>query len=1147
MKKSITKMLIPIFLTVCFALVASLAACNEQPQELGAVSSDAIYYDGEVLQWESVKNADYYLVVANGESITANANHVEYAADKDLTVSVKAMANDGNTRFTSSATATQATFTAVGPTTVSFKNGAFTWEAVEGVDKYVFEQNGIEYQGYTTENTIAPVRDKATDTASLKVKPYVTDAKSFGIWSATKTVTLLKDPENISYNESVSEIGGDQVAMSRIIAWDAVPNATGYKVQINGGEVYNTNINQFVFDSANAISWASFINMAQSQSFYVKVTAIGDESRDIVDSAASVKSFTYLDQIKNLQINNGILTWESIQGATQYNVLLNNETIVTTATNRYEDLEAGKPYVVKVRPGSSAEGTFSIWSEESTFTVTEAPTLGWSQNGEDEGVAQGSIVWQNVANNDGYELLIYRETYREGLQALRSHVLAKNTVNHVFEFSGTPGEYYVYVITKSVGEHASSKLSDPLRIIVLKPVENITFATGEIQDPEEDAYKASGKAYVAFNAPEYSTDVIVKLDDIAMSGVTKEVGLSNVTYAFSFDYTIEQASGGNENAALRVIRIQSVNENAGKFDAETSTVILNSPQSKDFILYQLATPLNVRCVSGVMLWNEVNQANGYYYVFEDPQGNVVASGRVFGTAVSVPEELKADRYSFKVAARGNGNIMVSGHYSNSEIFYKLPAPKNVRMEGNQLMWDDGDAVDGNLNVFVTDYRVSIGSKVVSVKNKEYTVQDQDISVSGTPVAVYAVGGRYNDNEITAISSDTSSREKTIMLYKLIAPEAPMVSNTRISWTKIDNADCYDVLYGSETVVTGVKGESIVIDETLLGKLYAISKSESKDFTVIAKPAKAFEEKDNIANYYYQSEKSLSKSIIVQNAPEVTEDTTTGEYKWSGIGTVSNYFVEVTYAKGKDTYILPREKDMTFIPTLLGDAGDSIKVSIYALGDNGLTRIRSQAVSFSFDLVKHNDPEEFTTTVAGSKITVKLNSDPAENAEFYGLNVGGTETRITAEQIADGYTFDANGFGKYDIKIRVLGGNRSGQNAYLPSNYGKVTTINMLRPLTEHDVRLSVADGKKVLEIYKLYLLNKYEYTLKYTNMGDGGQVNVLSETSSEIEAGTDDEFLSIELADVEGATTVALTIKAIGDGKDSFDCYNDSTLYFSID
>ena len=1218
MRNAMTKRIILVAVIVCLVvLTCALAGCSIKKKALDPVDVESLTYDGQVIGWDAVKHADFYEVTVNGASYTTEETQYALEVTVDAKISVLAKANESSKFYRDAEEAAEETFTAVGPVTVTFEDGAFKWAAVSGISKYVYEQNGTEYPGYTEALSLAPVREGDTDQASLRVKPLVTEAKHFGVWSNKKTVTLLQAPTNIRYNDAYEGDGVIPMTMKALIKWDEVPKATKYLVELEGKTDY-TEVPQYVYKPAVALferddegfpAAGSYYNENEHKSFWVRITAIGDEANDIVDSDPTHESFTYLNPVTRVRPADGGIVWEENHDATLYEVYKKyraadgvwHEEIIITEKNTLGGFEPNIEYDVMVKPGRYEGKSFSEWTladNGGRVKFFEAPVLTWSSN-----ESAKNIVWEPINDVESYSVYVCKDAERTSSSRQEMKDLGYDTFTDTkFTWTTTAaGEYYFYVRSNGKAPYSDSEYSEPIRIVILQTIDAVTFVTEDVREPvfEDGKQIISGRVAATYNLPKYADGVNVTYSDVAVKNLDVNTTPTGKVYAFAFDLTYEMTSGSAEASNINWVRVQATSDRADTLliaknskrgqkatltdvEGDFDTVILNDTTDNKFFLYQLASPKVTSCNAGVISWNAVENSNGYSYVIYDNDNKPVKNGSIFGTSASDFGGLKAGLYKFYVAARGNGDIQVTSFYSSPYYLYKLAAPTGVKItdkatDGYTLTWDPGviDTTDTDISFKPVQYAVSLGSRTESADANTYQVRPSDILISGTTVKVRALGGvlQADADKAAVLSSDLSEQ---IMLYKLETPNAPTVTDGKVTWSPVENAGAYSLSYGSEevaklpvsaisdvlnsagqtskadpsvTILPDADPASVSVGEIALQTLYGKTNNGTRvySFAVIAKPdaagVKNFSSNAAGTEYWVESDESNAVSIRIIKTPETACNEVTGELTWEGDTNVSNYCVVVRYKSQDGTvransYIYTRYEHNSFKPFIYGEEGDQIEMEVYGLGDNGLSSIRSLSSTYTITtLTKHaalkaSDFEAIEFVPGKSIVVVKVKSDVALEAKQYGVSIGGAEHVFSAADMKNGNAqINVDVSGEYSVVVRALAGDRVDMSHwYLDSDECEAASFTVLPVITRYDVRyIRQANGTTAIEVDPVSGAAGYEYKLYYYNATDveGTTVNALLETVEE----------SVKVAGANGVlipvssdkTYVALRIRPYGD------------------
>ena len=1175
MRNTITKRIIIVAMIVCLIVVAcALASCSIKKKALDSVNAESIKYDGQTITWDGVKKAASYSVQVNDDNYTATDTKLDVEVTTDVTISILAKADENSKFYRDAESSATATFTAVGPVEVSFDGSEFVWTEAEGYTEYLCEQSGIETLLRVTGTALAPARSadsaNSDSKASLRVKPYVTDAHSFAVWSNTKSVTILRAPTNIAYNAYNADDAG--IVLNNLITWDPVPGATKYRVELEGktGEeniVTEVKASEFVFSPIGVIGWDEYVygNDDARKSFWVKITAIGDPSKDIMDSQTKEKNFLHVAalDISLLTTDHGALSWANYEGgADKFDVYLRytqggveKQEVYSTYKPTFDGLDANINYHVRILPTSDDKNVYSEWSVESDFQFLAAPSISMSAPDKDD-VKKSSVIVNDVALNTNYNVNIYKNAPRGERDSETVgdsyRVNATDGTMQLFWPVSEPGEYYVYCTAEDAsGVIRPSRYSDPIRVIVLEQITAVTFGTKDLDSPKFENNKEvrGSEVLAAFNTPEYADSVDILLD--GTTPVTSTDSSKKIYYsvengvAYRVHFTMELLDGDLVNGTYSSVQLRSTYKNAGKTEVRDGydTVIFNSELATGFALNQLEKVGNVDCTSDVITWNPVGDAIGYYYsILDDKDGSVQASGFVYGTSVPVPSTLPSGTHKFYVAPKGNGNIKVTGSFSTPYYLYKLPKPTGLKVVENSmtLSWN-GDVAPKKLNDSFTtqaaQYAITIGNAMDRVDLNTFTLESVELlHETGTLVTVRAVAAQTEDlHGAATVSSDYSDH---IIIYKLATPQVPSVTDSNFHWNKVENAASYSLCYGTDTVnrsvlcrlnvsqsdnvtphvdiITDPQAENAVNGEVLLSRLKEISAGESIRFYLVAHAdagtaddRSPFTKKteNGVDKYYFESDAGEAATIAVLKTPVPTTNEASGEMEWDAVQNAQNYCVIVKrIPKGSntpttvDTYTMRAElTGNSFTPLIFGADGDKIKMELYALGDNGLTAIRSTSVFWDITLKDHKVPVATDFTVAFEKggsgkntnilvVTMKESAAEASEAQIYGINIGGIENTYSVAELTAGAKIALTSGGDYKVCIRAIGGDMvktesvyDPTSRYLDSEMILLESVSVIRDFTTYDAHMVRIDGALTIEVAEIPNATHVKYSVTYKN------------------------------------------------------------------
>jgi len=305
------------------------------------------------------------------------------------------------------------------------------------------------------------------------------------------------------------------------IKWNAVPNATGYKVYLYRGEdLVNS------YDVGNVTSYNLDSYTTDAGSYSVEVQALGDgelwlDGPNSDRSSARVRVGP-LPDVTGLDWDityAGVITWNSVSGAAGYHVRLHDSTDevvfeddeVLAADTSYDLLEkmrdegVGSYYVSIKALGdgvSSLDSPNWVYSSPKEIIQLAAPTnLVFSSS--------GVASWDNVANNSGYEVELYHGTSLVGSYATPADDNDYD-FNNIIKTRSQEGSYYFKVQALGTGYYLKSELADSDTINVQRlgePV-NRTLVNGQASwDAVEHAYQYELTLYHVAEGTGYYVDV----------------------------------------------------------------------------------------------------------------------------------------------------------------------------------------------------------------------------------------------------------------------------------------------------------------------------------------------------------------------------------------------------------------------------------------------------------------------------------------------------------------------------------------------------------------------------------------------------------------------------------------------------------------
>lgn len=527
------------------------------------------------------------------------------------------------------------------------------------------------------------------------------------------------------------------------ITWSTVSNANRYYVSINGG--------------AEQPSFTAYFAYSTTEQFTVKVRA--ESSGNYTEATSEVITFVPLDTVQNVAVDDsGNVTWQIVDGATGYEVYLNNvmSTVVTECA--FTQVPVGKTTTVAVKP-TVVEATSDLvyFSKRSqTVSVNILNAIDVTKISYDD----GRITWPAVTGASGYEVTI-RDT----------EVVPCTSAQ--YEFDAANSDFTVSV--RAIGNHTSTYDSAPSEkrsFVYLQQAQNLRAEDGMLKWDEVEgatSYRIS--------------DGVSKLAEVTACEYDKLVA------GRAYDLTVLPMATA---------------ENTSYFSTPSATLTVT------------ILPAPVPSWSGLSLdgneaealnWQPVNGAASYVYELTKPNGET-SSNSLAGMSYSDSfTETGTHRVRIKAVAQ-TGTQYSDSKYSPAIIVERLPAPtvtdNNITSFPDDLSRGFGVTFDGvNLAVAYQLYKGGVSSGTRST-NTAFTVTDagNDLTSSGGNVdyKIQSIGttglqpfGNANERRII-LSSLTSSTLSafTVTVLPTPAQEQAPIDGTVYSYGTVAGASGYAV-------------------------------------------------------------------------------------------------------------------------------------------------------------------------------------------------------------------------------------------------------------------------------------------------------------------------------------------------------------------
>lgn len=979
--KRVINGLIVFVIILCSGLI--LASCGKAEDLITLDDPTGIAYDESTkkVSWNFVEHADYYEVSFDeGTASEVRTNSVTYSATKEeftffITAKSNSVYQDSNTVSMAFAKLNSSITLTVN------EDGLVEWDAVDGATGYEVQIDGRSV-GTVPTTEYSDVESGKAHTISVKpVKEGTAGVYYYASWCPTITVNKLNQVsiDTISYTDGM-------------LKWNAVASAVKYKVNINGTD-YETTKNQLQYD-------------AKSEAFSVTVQAIGNHESTYNGAISAQKSFVYLSVVEGITVEDGILKWNEVEGATGYQVKLYGQTSspLTVNSNQYEGLSSGTQYNVSILPVAERKDTsyFSDWCTTVPVSILTVPQVKWTAGVDVDGIdAVNALNWNQVSNASGYQ---YSVTLPDG--SVDSGTLGNATNFYSSAFSMV-GAYVIRVKATANGSAGiyDSAYSEPITVVRLSA-------------PSISTERISSTAYSLANGFRVSFDQVSGASGYQLYKDGTSV-MNSTTPQFVYADLVPASN-------LRETKIAFYVQSMGNISPDGKTINLssmtgdNSPSSA-FTITVLASPMNPT-IEGFQ-YQFTGTANTYGYNISINNDNKTSMEETYDLS-----ELRSSTYDVKVCSMGNGKEILPSNYSTSITVSRLNAPYNLTVstdESDGVLGFDGDDRALSYSAYITGQQEAL--PVDTTTNvKQY------ISTQATIIVMYSIANEFKDTEKT-IYHMTSPASSNYTFFKLEAPNNINFNDTDMTWNGPSNLNASAAYTPTYKIVDGAR--QTVYNGSFSGLSYPLATLEGGNaysFGIIA---------IGDGSHYVNSDMAYSREIMKLETPELTINQNSQSYEWMSVSGASGYVLSI------DGVIVSNGIHISgnvysYSPTYI-DLGNH-SVILYATGDHGVSTINSMNFEYT-QLVKQLTTPSFSYSynsdyyVDDGQINIKITTTSTYCTGYYYI-IGGT-SHLSPEL---GYSFIPNTSGKIDISVYAKGGGFDETGVYYSdSQESAVKTLTLL--------------------------------------------------------------------------------------------------------
>lgn len=951
------KKLLITFLSIIVVIAAgfSLSACNKV-EEILFDKPENISYDGSYITWDRVEFADYYTVaINNGEAVRSNSTTYSYTSSDTFDVTITAIFDGAET----SASVTFKPLSKIENIYIS-ENGALSWDVISGANAYLLSING---QTVTTTDTIYEQLPEGGN--RVRIKPIVFgDNSYYSKFSDEVNVYIYSAPSNIKYDEGV-------------ISWTG--NASSYNVRINGVDSTVTG-NSLNYDSEN-------------KDFTVSIRALGNHT-STYDSKTIEEAFYYLDPITNLIVEDGVVRWDEIEGATGYRVKINDIVRTTTTVNEFDQLSTGVSQDVSILPVNENGNYFSSWSAEKSIYILSTPSVSWNNDLNLDGEANNNFIWDGVSAASGYTV---RLIFEGNLVDTFTYSDFQRYFAYAYEQVGI---YTVEVKANAPSgsaDYYDSRYSTPITIERLSAPKAATsnFIVSD-RDNLNSGFVVNYTQVSGAAGYQLYKDGVIQEGKYSTGLAITDNNVSDPTIITQQEYTYMIRSMGG----LRTIGGQTY-----------VTLPCLSSSALSFNITVQAAPQNLGMSGTTLSWSAVLGNNGYTVSFAGNTNTAQTESYDLST-------LSAGTYSIGVSTRGNGSNILASNFSSPINVQRLQAPTNISIiaEGNGTLKYDSVT-------YAEDYSVYIDLSQTALDTNSYDNMYDFISTEGTTVSMVAEANYYNsDQTIYYMSSEISPTYQFIRLAAPTFSEGAFANSVELVWNAPENINTqeytptYTIYSAIDEAIGGSQQNSTRFNiENLEG-----GRSHTFYVKAIGNDTKYLDSEYSVAISIY---KLATPTIIIQN----------NQYTWDGVANAGSYIITIDGSVASDEYHTSGNS-YSFTPRYT--TGGDHTVTLQAIGD-GRTTINSNVYTYIQKTAILDTPVidfEYSSDSYVTNGSISVTIDEAiNNCIKYQYEIAG-ET-ITSSELS--YSKTIYNTGVYTIRLKALGGVIDSEGVYyLDSMYAQ---------------------------------------------------------------------------------------------------------------
>ena len=1090
MKVWIKKIFITLATIMMVALCGLFAACGE-PE---AIDQTTIKYDGKTITWQGVDAERYEVSINGGTVYTAPTAAFNYPVDSSVqTVEITITAYNGD-KASAAVTKLFTRLEKIQKADITFdENGKMTWPAVSGATEYVLKLNGQEKRTPATEYTDFIVGQ----TNTIQIMPMAAGDSSFSEWSEQLIKEYLGVPSNLQYD-------------GQFITWKGNTKARAYQIYIDGvayGEpVTSTSI---VYDSGATGD--------QDLTVDFQIQAIGNGDTSFHSPIGDAEHYVFLKDIKDVKVEDGILTWGASEVATGYELKLNGVK-QTVTTNSFDQIPANKDNKIQIKP-VTAEGTryFANWTQEITVRVLVAPDWKWDDTMVLDGEKMNVLTWDKVDGDvAGYNVKIVDPTGASRIVNLPENAVSfgDGEDGEAFEITGSYKLSIQTVATTGSNSYNSKYCQEHEVIRLAAPNASTQNFITSTPDDVTEGIKISWQMVSGASGYQLYKET-AKLGGTVTNTIAtvayRDIMSEDETEALKINYSVQAVGNVKTFGTQRKITLSSLTKDSLKAEIN----VLAQPQNLTIHEYEAS-------------WTAVTGATQYALTVGDHATS--------NTSTYDLKNLTAGTYDFGVCAKGNGGDLLASNYTATKKIVRLGAPINIEIDptsnGDKLTWEGKTQYAQHYYMFWED------DVETAVDASTFIGVEKQVTTDGRSLFMRAAANYWNDETTKDVYYMTSEPSQTVQFTKL---EAPKFDNdtyvnadaTKLVWNASGNVQNSSITYRVRN------GNDILLTEGLTACEYDISKIEG---------GAQYKYKVQAVGYgtKVSSDFSAEASFWKLKTPELKDfEDGSKAYVWKVDAVADQYIVQV----GDQNPVSVKFNNTTdttcsYAPEFITANAQGVKVKIFAQG-NSKTVINSSPLEINQIVKKASDPgftvefqskegEVIDKHEENSKIVVKLNENSLAISDGYRVVLDGSGAPITKE-IKNGELqceYELTYPDKYTIEVfakgKVFG---SDGIYYVESDSQAAQTMTIFNKPTGIEIKLDRIEWTGDTNA------KKYKYVVTYTDVDDT-EKTLSGETTGGVtmfmlddlpDGVTVNDITKIEIYAVGNGTTTISSITAVDD------------------